>query len=230
MRSKPCSARVSITPGSFHRPGSTWAPPSKTMPATRRDRGPGRWAASSCPSASSPSSSTSWRGFRLPGDRPWRGAALLGADLEADVELLDAFNRRHQDAGYSDRHRRGESYLRTRGRRDHRCGAVRAGRPTSRFRPTRDPMTLLQSGAERRATGQGANRRNNSRCLSPDAGPAPLPPKGRRARSAVQGHGRTAPPAPRDLPPDIRRKQSPRQHVRLPQPDARRGVPAGGIG
>ncbi len=35
----------------------------------------------------------------VPGDRPWRGAALLGADFEADVELLDAFNRRHQDAG-----------------------------------------------------------------------------------------------------------------------------------
>jgi hypothetical protein len=33
------------------------------------------------------------------GRRPWRGAALLGADLETDVKLLHAFNRRHQDAG-----------------------------------------------------------------------------------------------------------------------------------
>jgi hypothetical protein len=35
----------------------------------------------------------------VPGGRPWRGAALLGADLETDVKLLHAFNRRHQDAG-----------------------------------------------------------------------------------------------------------------------------------
>jgi hypothetical protein len=38
---------------------------------------------------------------RIPfaGERPWRGAALLGADLQTDVELLDGFNRRHQSAG-----------------------------------------------------------------------------------------------------------------------------------
>ena len=34
----------------------------------------------------------------VPGDRPWRGAALLGADLETEVKLLHGFNRRHQDA------------------------------------------------------------------------------------------------------------------------------------
>jgi hypothetical protein len=38
---------------------------------------------------------------RIPalGQLPWRGAALLGADLQADVELLERFNRRHQNAG-----------------------------------------------------------------------------------------------------------------------------------
>jgi len=38
---------------------------------------------------------------RIPvsGQPPWRGAALLGADLQIDVELLERFNRRHQNAG-----------------------------------------------------------------------------------------------------------------------------------
>jgi len=39
---------------------------------------------------------------RVPGppvNRPWRLAALLGADANSDVQLLDAFNRRHMEAG-----------------------------------------------------------------------------------------------------------------------------------
>jgi hypothetical protein len=32
-------------------------------------------------------------------DRPWRFAALLGNNVEADLQLLDAFNRRHINSG-----------------------------------------------------------------------------------------------------------------------------------
>ena len=118
---------------------------------------------------------------RIPvsGDRPWRGAALLGADHEADVKLLDAFNRRHQDAADTDRYRRGESYLRTRGRRDHQDGAVSLAdlyRASGRPRPD-DP-----------APGRGGAEGDGPRCGPAESPPMPFP---RRRTCSVSSEGRS---------------------------------------
>src|SRR5688572_23901444 len=80
----------------------------------------------------------------LPGDRPWRGAALLGANLKADVELLDAFNRRHQDAGAV------IDTVEVKATSERQVGEIIDAVPSAwqtyiELPTARDPMTLLQA-------------------------------------------------------------------------------------
>jgi hypothetical protein len=83
---------------------------------------------------------------RIPfaGERPWRGAALLGADLQTDVELLDGFNRRYQNAGIL------IDTMEVKATSERRVGEISAAVPTRRqtyieLPHAGDPRSLLQA-------------------------------------------------------------------------------------